>query len=109
MEAYKTIRSYFKVFDIRPAHFDKKCANSFKTWLILLVFILSSASICAFLFCEAQTFEEYANGYSMMLTMYSCVYVLVIYIWKRGKLFTFMANFDIIIQNSEYNLINSTN
>lgn len=100
MDVFKSIKTYFKAFGIYPSSCSQNYSNSIKSWLILLVFVMSSASICAFFFCEAQLFEEYADACNTFITMCGNVVNLMTYI-SRGKFFfVFMTDFDSFVQKS---------
>lgn len=101
MDVFKSMRIYFKELEIRPPQFSQKCSVGVKTWIILSEFIFASISSCAFLFFEAQTFDEYTFAFNLVLTMSSFAFVLTILIWKKEKLFEFMTSFDTLIQNSK--------
>lgn len=101
MDTFKSIRLYFNVLGINPSQSDQNDSNSAKPWLILLATVSTFVSGCVFFFREAQTFDQYTDAFNIIFSFFFNSITLLIYILIGEKLFIFMSNFNVIIQNSE--------
>lgn len=102
MKLFKTIQKYFAVLGLHVSQFDRGTPFNAKNSIILILFIAILPKLGIFLFCKVQTFEELIDAFYAFISLsnYSLIYAM--YILKMDKLFTFIAHFEDIIQNSMF-------
>lgn len=104
MKSFELVRRYFSVLGISSLQRNQKSPFNTKNVFVLFQFILGELSSCLFILLEAQTFEEYANAFGMVLTLTIASFDFFICIWKSQQLFKFMKNFERMIEKSRSKL-----
>lgn len=101
MKIFQSIQKYFATLGIQPLQFDQKYSINVRSLMIWLLMFIPVIDGNIPQFYKAKNFEDYTNGiYDISITIENS-YDFGIHIWVAAKLFTFIENFEKIIEKSE--------
>lgn len=82
-------------------HSNQQLSKNIKGLMILFLFSLVFILECIYLFDEAQLFEEYAQAFYAIITIFTAIITLTMHILKRKTSFKYMKYFEDIVQASK--------
>lgn len=99
MKLLQTVQKDFEYYGISSTHhkFNKR------NWLTLSIFTLGTALHCAYLFCEAKTFQEYNQSIYMICTLVCAVVIFVVDILTMRIFYGCVDDAEQIVNHSEWN------
>lgn len=102
MKLFQTSQKYFENYGIDFHQMGKRHLFNIKNVMASTVFCLDFISASAFLMCEAQTFNEYADSvYSLSCVINSFVIYVVIFL-KMRKFFKFIKKIEKLVESRKF-------
>lgn len=97
----KAIKSYFAMAGLNPN--QTTCKHPFNKKCVAVGFGFGVASILCimFFFYEASSFEDYSSLLYLISTGNFTVFCYITLMWKKPKLFAFLANIENLIDERE--------
>lgn len=100
MKFFQFTKKIFEKFGIIPDRFVIRRPLNQRGLLMLFLHCLSMTSYTLFLFFEAKTFDEYANGAFMTTAVISAFFVYAVCFWNRKPYVTHMKRLESAINES---------
>lgn len=101
MKIFQSIQRHFTVLGITV----NQSSISLKHLIILLMMVLCVAAQITCIIFVAQTFEEYTLCIYGSFTLAMTGLEFGILVWKMKQLFKFIANFEHLIESSEFKIL----